>query len=187
MNSRCMMGSAVKGALISFEGGPNPLVIVFQFNPDALTRSVAAPLSSPAGTVPDRETINFTLSLDAIDLDAPIDPATQIFGVLPTLTALAELTKQSSSQAPPYVLFVWGPHRILVVRLLSLLIRETEFNAQLAPVRADVDVVLNVLETLAEGAPPAVRNAHQETQAARERFLAKLPREFPDYISRILK
>jgi hypothetical protein len=182
------MGSVVQGALIGFgAGGGNPVVILFQYNPETLTRSVPPPLSGPAAAIAARETISFTLSLDAIDLDAPIDPATQAFGVLPTLTALEALTEQSRSQTPPDVIFVWGPHRILVVQLVSLLIRETHFNAQLAPVRADVDVVLNVLETLAQGAPPAVRRAHQEDQTARERFLAKLPREFPDYINRILK
>jgi hypothetical protein len=182
------MGSAVKGALINFgAGGGTPVVILFQYNPQTLTRTVPPSASGSAANLPARETIGFTLSLDAIDLDAPIDPATQIFGVLPTLTALEELTEQSRSQSPPDVLFVWGPHRILVVRLVSLLIRETQFNPQLAPVQADVDVVLNVLDTLAQGAPPAIRQAHQENQAARERFLAKLPREFPDYINRILK
>lgn len=172
----------MKGALVSFGADGNPVVILFQYNPEALTRSVPPPSADPA-----RETISFTLSLDAIDLDAPIDPATQMFGVLPTLTALEELTEQSRGPSPPHVLFAWGPHRILVVRLVSLLIRETQFNAQLAPVRADVDVVLNVLATIAQGAPPAVRRAYQDNQTARERLLAKLPRDFPDYINRILK
>jgi len=178
----------VKGALIGFAaGGGNPVVILFQYNPEALTRSLPALSADPAVTGSAREIISFTLSLDAIDLDAPIDPANQVVGVLPTLTALEELTEQSRGQSPPYVLFVWGPHRVLVVRVVSLLIRETQFNTQLAPIRADVDVVLNVLADLAEGAPPAVRQAHQDNRAARERFLAKLPREFPDYINRILK
>ena len=181
------MGAVMKGALISFGAGGNRSVIVFQYNPEALTRSVPPASSDPAADGPARETISFTLSLDAIDLEAPIDPATQIFGVLPTLTALEELTEQSRGQSPPYVLFVWGPHRILVVRLVSLLIRETQFNTQLAPIRADVDVVLNVLESLGQGAPAAVRQAHQDNQAARERLLAKLPHQFPDYINRILK
>lgn len=182
------MGSVVKGALISFgSGGGNPVVILFQYNPEALTRSVPPQSADPAATGPGRESISLTLSLDAVDLDAPIDPASKIFGVLPTLTALEDLTEQSRGQSPPDVLFVWGPHRILVVRLVSLLIRETRFNTQLAPVRADVDVALNVLDTIAQGAPPAVRQAHQDNQTARERLLAKLPREFPDYINRIVK
>lgn len=177
----------MKSALVSFGADANPVVILFQYNPEALTRSVPPPSSDPAVSDPARETISFTLSMDAIDLDAPIDPATQIFGVLPTLTALEELTEQSRGQSPPYVLFVWGAHRILVVRLVSLLIHETQFNTQLAPVRADVEVVLKVLETLAQGAPPAVRRAYQDNQTTSERLMAKLPREFPDYINRILK
>jgi hypothetical protein len=182
------MSAAVKAALISFgTGGGNPVVILFQYNPQTLTRFVPPASSDLAAHGPARETISFTLPLDAIDLDGPIDPATQIFGVLPTLTALEELTEQSRTQSPPYVLFFWGPHRVLVVRLVSLLIRETQFNTQLAPVRADVDVVLNVLQTLAQDAPPAVRQAHQDNQATRERLLEMLPHEFPDYINRTLK
>lgn len=180
--------TVMKGALIGFgAGGGNPMVIVFQYNPEALTRSVPPPSTELAANGPARETISFTLSLDAIDLDAPIDPATQTFGVLPTLIALEELTDHARGQSPPHVLFFWGPHRILVVRIMSLVIRETHFNPELAPVRADVDVVLNVLESLAQDAPPAVRRAHQDNQAARAGLLAKLPREIPDYINRVLK
>lgn len=181
------MASRLKAALVSFPAGcGTPTVIVFQFNPETLTRSLPPPPTDLTVSTDVEQAISFTLALDAVDLDAPIDPTIQAFGVLPTLTALELLVQESRGAAPPHVLFVWGA-RILAVQPVSLLIRETEFNQQLAPVRAEVDLVLNVLDAQKQGAPAAVRHAWDENQAVRKRVLASLPRSLPDYISRILK
>lgn len=181
------MANKLKAALVSFpSGGGSPTVIVFQFNPETLTRSLPPPPSDLTAPTAVYQAISFTLSLDAVDLDAPIDPRTQAFGVLPTLTALEFLLEESRGQSPPHTFFVWGS-RIFAVEPASLLIRETEFSTQLAPVRAEVDVVLNVLDGPKQGAPEAVQQAWDENQKVRKRVLASLPSNLPDYITRILK
>jgi len=50
------------------------------------------------------------------------------------------------SRAPrPTVLFVWGRKRVWPVRITGMTINETVFNTELHPVRAEVDVALEVL------------------------------------------
>jgi hypothetical protein len=43
------------------------------------------------------------------------------------------------------VLFVWGRKRVLPVRVTAMSVNETRFNAELNPLRAEVDVSLEVL------------------------------------------
>src|ERR1700675_2090176 len=98
------------------------------------------PTAGPVGiSTPTQELISFTMALDAIDLGTEIDPVGQVFGILPTLTALEELIKESRAPAPPTIFLVWGPYRLLPVRFTDLVIRETTFNEALAPLRAEVD------------------------------------------------
>jgi hypothetical protein len=77
-------------------------------------------------------------------------------GVLPELAALEELmypadgprndSQQATAQRPPrpVVLLVWGLHRVFPVRVVSMTINETLHNAELAPIRAEVEVGLEV-------------------------------------------
>lgn len=172
------MGRHQQAALIGFGRviGP-PVVIVFQYNPEMLTRSF----------VPTQELITFTMALDAIDLGADIDPIGQTFGILPTLTALEKLMEESRGPTPPTIFFVWGPYRLLPVEFTELVIRETTFNDALAPMRADVDIALRVLENVGEGAPASALRVWQDHQAAMARVPATLPGSIPDYLNRMLK
>lgn len=45
----------------------------------------------------------------------------------------------------PTVLFIWGRKRVLPVRITSMSVNETRFNPALNPLRAEVDVALEVL------------------------------------------
>ena len=45
----------------------------------------------------------------------------------------------------PTVLFVWGKKRVLPVRIASLQINESVYNTHLNPVRAEIDIALEVL------------------------------------------
>jgi hypothetical protein len=45
----------------------------------------------------------------------------------------------------PLTLFVWGPHRVLPVRLENFSITEQAFDAALNPIRAEVELSLRVL------------------------------------------
>jgi len=51
------------------------------------------------------------------------------------------------------VLFVWGPGRVLPVRLTGLAVREQEFDILLNPIRAEVDLSLEVLKRLPSDHP----------------------------------
>ncbi len=107
----------LKGALVSFPShflGPVPNVIVFQYNPDQLSRTLAdrRPQQQAAEgrgsareeayvvTGPPVETINITVDLDAADqLSEPaFHPHTVQFGIHPALAALEMLLYPPEAQ-----------------------------------------------------------------------------------------
>ncbi|MCP3899469.1 MAG: hypothetical protein GY707_07140, partial [Desulfobacteraceae bacterium] len=118
-----------------------------------------------AGFVPDPEKINLTLRLDASEksLRAPNSDEVDITqGILPELAALESLMKKArtevsvegSRSAPtlartqeiPLVLFIWGEYRVMPITILSLNITEQKFDHILNPVRAEIQVSMQVLE-----------------------------------------
>lgn len=165
----------LKGAFIDLEAeilGALPNIIVFQFNPDRITRTPARlqppPRDDGSGSHDSRqtpgqpgETISFTLRVDATDQLAQRNPIAAASGILPALSALellmvprkpvdlASLAGQKPSQNPstklPTVLFFWGPLRILPVSVTNLSITETEYDPLLNPLRAEISVNLEVL------------------------------------------
>lgn len=170
--------AALKGAFISAGAGllgALPSVVVFQFNPDRVTRTptLAQPPATPSGTgtadarqQPGQpgETISFTLKVDASDQRAQSNPIAAASGILPALSALELLMVPRSAmtidlfalgggKGPhvhpptklPTVLFFWGPFRILPVSITSMSITETQYDTLLNPVRADVALSLSVL------------------------------------------
>ncbi len=162
----------MKGALIGLDPF-NPLasVIVFQYNPESMTRTLSARASTGEGDPsealrlkgPPEETIELTVEIDATDqLEQAEFPATT-FGVAPTLASLEMLLYPKSAlvianaalmaagiievippEAPMTVL-VWGPSRVLPVRLTRLSINEEAYDPNLNPIRARVDLGLKVL------------------------------------------
>jgi len=144
-------------------------VIVMQFNPETLQRSLAPMATQAEGqgdrtealrlTGPAVETWKFEAEVDATDqLDVPAPN-----GVHPQLALLELLvqppsTRLRSNQAlaaigtleiapveTPLTLFVWGRSRVLPVRLTELSIVEDAFDADLNPIRATVSLGLRVL------------------------------------------
>ncbi|MFM9595537.1 hypothetical protein ACKI1J_24770 [Streptomyces scabiei] len=148
-------------------------VVVFQYNPDAVTRSLR-PREAPSGqqTGPADahriwgapvETIAMTVDVDATDqLEAGVPVATTT-GIAGQLAALELLLYPSSALVitntallmagtieilppeGPLTLLVWGPGRVLPVRLESLTINEQAFDPALNPIRATVDLSVRVL------------------------------------------
>lgn len=144
-------------------------IIVLQFNPDTLERSLA-PNASGADGAGDRtealrlkgpatETWKFTAEIDATDqLELPA-----VNGIAPQLAALetllhppsAELrarellaafgTLEISPVEAPLTLFTWGRKRVVPVRLTELSITEQAFDVELNPMRASVGIGLRVL------------------------------------------
>jgi len=170
--------AALKGAFISTGAGllgALPSVVVFQFNPDRITRTPALvqPPTPPSGsgTADARqqpgqpnESISFMLRLDASDQLAQANPIAATSGILPALSALELLMVPRSSmtidlfqlgggKSPhvpppaslPTVLFFWGAFRILPVSITTMSITETEYDPLLNPIRAEVQISVQVL------------------------------------------
>jgi hypothetical protein len=169
---------ALKGAFINVKAGllgALPNVVVFQFNPDRVTRTPtrAQPPPPPDGSgsraaqqqpgMPP-ETVSFTLMVDATDQLASGSLTAAVSGILPMLSALellmvpqgsltVDLFRLSGKTPPhrhlpdllPTVLFFWGPFRILPIAVTSLTITETEYDTKLTPIRAEVSVNLQIL------------------------------------------
>jgi hypothetical protein len=156
------------GIVIDPDRGESQRVVVLQFNPETLERSLA-PQSSGAEQGdrtealrlkgPAIETWKFTAELDASDQpDIPSE-----FGIHPQLATLEMLVNPTSGQLKtnqalarlgtleitpvetPLTLFVWGAKRVMPVRLTELTITEEAFDADLNPYRATVGIGLRVL------------------------------------------
>lgn len=104
----------------------------------------------------------FTVQI-RVDLADRVEGATKLpkeLGIAPEIAALEELLQpvQSESEAPSdgteptkarpqrwTVLFIWGRKRVYPIRITSITINETMHNAELNPVRAEIDVSAEVL------------------------------------------
>jgi hypothetical protein len=162
----------IKGALIGFDlFNPLASVVVFQYNPDTMTRRLEARASGDDGergeatrlTGPPKETITLSVEIDAADQLEKSEALAARTGIHPTLAALEMMVYPKSALVitntilsligtveiipaeAPLILFVWGPMRVLPVRLGSLSITEEAFDPLLNPIRAKVDLTLNVL------------------------------------------
>ena len=164
----------LKGAIIGLDP-VNPLasIVVFQYNPDTLTRRLEA-RSSGGGesgdraeafrlTGPPKETITLSIEVDATDQLEQANPLAVTMGVYPTLSALEMLLYPKSAVViantilaqfgnielippeAPMTLFVWGPQRVLPVRVTSFSITEQSFDTMLNPITAKDDLSLLVL------------------------------------------
>jgi hypothetical protein len=157
-----------RGALIGIDiFNPLASIIVFQYNPDTMTRRLTARTTGGQDggdkkealrlSGPPQETITVNVEFDAADqpdVTPTVYPALSALemlfypksSVVIANTALALLgnTEIISPQAP-LTIFVWGPQRVLPVRLTELSITEQDFDALLNPIRAKVDLSLHVL------------------------------------------
>src|SRR2546430_9507167 len=163
----------VKGGivLVDPDSGAVQKIIVLQYNPDTLTRSL-----QPQGvkesadrsealrlTGPPIETIKLDAEIDATDqLETADAPATKV-GIHPLLASLEIIVYPSSAQlqannalaqsgtleiAPmeaALTLFIWSRNRILPVRLTDFSITEEAFDPNLNPIRAKVSLGMRVL------------------------------------------
>lgn len=161
-----------KGALVGIDP-LNPLasVVVFQYNPDTMTRRLEARAVGGEGdrgeayrlTGPPKETITLSIEIDATDQLDEGNPLAETMGLHPTLAALEMMLYPKSAAViandvlsaigtieilpveGPMILFVWGPARVLPVRLTSFSITEEAYDPLLNPTRAKVELSLTVL------------------------------------------
>lgn len=171
----------LKGALVAYESqilGKMPNIIVFQYNPEQLSRTLTLRNPpAPAGKTakakvetfevqgPPVEEISLTIVLDAADqLEDPLrNRVTVEKGIHPALSALELLlyppqtqifknktlssrgSAEIMAQDTPLVLFVWGPSRVVPVRLKSFSVTEESFDQRLNPIRAKVELGMKIL------------------------------------------
>ena len=163
----------MKGAIIGLDPvNPLPSVIIFQYNPDLLTRTITAQTSGSDNADrgealrlkgPPKETIKLDVEIDAADQLEQANPLATSMGLYPTLASLEMLLYPKSARTianealaatgiieiippeAPMTLFVWGLKRTLPVRLTEFTITEEAFDPNLNPIRAKVGLSLRVL------------------------------------------
>jgi hypothetical protein len=157
--------------IVDPQRGTPQQVVVLQFNPDSLERTLA-PQAAGADGAGDRtealrlkgpavENWKFTAEIDATD---QLDVAAPN-GIHPHLAVLEMLVNPSSARLrqnealaalgtleitpieSPLTLFTWGSKRVLPVRLTELSVTEEAFDIELNPIRAAVGIGLRVLTT----------------------------------------
>lgn len=164
----------IKGAIVGIDPF-NPLasIIVFQYNPDTMTRALTARAAGGGQTgarsealrlagAPN-ETISLAVEIDATDQLETGDTLGTSLGIYPQLSALEMLLYPKSAVviantvlalagtielvAPeaPLTLFIWGIKRIVPVRLSSFSIAEEAYDVSLNPIRAKVTLGMQVL------------------------------------------
>jgi len=139
-----------------------------------------------------KESFNVLIRFDAADRHGAGHEASKNLppelGVAPEIAALedllypaeAESSQSSDGSEPveakarrPMVLFVWGKKRVYPVRITGMTVEESLYNRDLYPLRAEVDVSLEVLGEADAKDNLAVQNALEFTHANR-RELSKL-------------
>jgi len=163
----------LKGAIVGIiPFNPLPSVILFQYNPDTLTRTLQAQTVGE-GSADRSEAMRLKgAPTETIKLDVEIDATDQLetaavtavgLGIYPQLSALEVLIYPESSLVitnallmslgtievipplAPFTLFIWGPQRVLPVRLTDFSITEEAHDVNLNPIRARVSLGLRVL------------------------------------------
>ena len=161
-----------RGALVGVDiFNPVASVIVFQYNPETVSRSVRPQGATGEGSKAESmrlkgapiETISMDLEIDATDqLDAG-DSTAENLGIYPQLSALEMLAYPKSALVitntvlmalgtlevlppiGPFTLLVWNYPRVVPVRVEELAITEELHDSRLNPIQARVKVSLQVL------------------------------------------
>jgi hypothetical protein len=162
----------LKGAIVGFDI-MNPLasVVIFQYNPHTLTRSLKPRGIEGEGassevtrlTGPPEETIQVEIEIDATDELETGDGIATTMGIYPKLSALEMIVYPKTATViantvlmnagtieviPPegaFTLFIWGVKRVMPVRLQEFTITEEAFDTQLNPIRAKISLGMRVL------------------------------------------
>lgn len=164
----------LRGGLVMLDPitGAMQRIIALQYNPDTLTRSFQVKgVSGESGDHiealrlkgPPVETIKLDAEIDATDHLELADGQTTQLGVHAQLAALETIIYPLSTQLlanraeakagsieilpmnGPLTLFVFGPNRIVPVRITEFSITEEAFDTSLNPIRAKVSLGLRVL------------------------------------------
>jgi hypothetical protein len=159
--------------IVDPERGTPQRVIVLQFNPDTLERSLQPQAAGGEGEGkgggdknealrlkgPAQESWKFTAEIDSTDQLEIASPD----GIHPQLAALEMLVHPTTAQIrensrlskkgaieispieKPLTLFTWGSKRVMPVRLTELSVNESAFDVNLNPMRASLSIGMKVL------------------------------------------
>src|SRR6185369_13433397 len=141
-------------------------IIVLQYNPDTLTRSLQVQAVAEGSDRsealrlkgPPVETFKVEAEIDATDQLEAAKGTVVEFGIHPQISVLEAIVYPKSSEAQsnfalsqqgtleimpveaPLTLFVWSSKRILPVRLTEFSVTEEAFDTKLNPIRAKVSL-----------------------------------------------
>ena len=153
----------VKGAIMALRSDstqvsfdPNTPSLIFQYNPETLTRTFSPPgdeEASPNGKKRDAnsisELISLTLEFDAVDqLEQPEKNRDVVEnGLHPALAVLESIMHsqfKTGNPPPPILIFLFGRNRTVPVWLDSLKVIEEVFDPDLNPIRVRIELVMRV-------------------------------------------
>lgn len=212
-----MAAFMLRGALVEYSGaflGPIPNIVVFQFNPEEISRSINIPgavTDSPTDrarqqesgqtSAPPVETFTLTAHFSAADdlgKGGAVSAIPRLFGIGPQLAALEKMVYPAgpltgllgaaldaiggalggggapapeqpvAREAVPRILFIWGPSRVLPVRIQTLSIAEKQYDALLNPVVAQVSLGLAVVSLPASSTDVIGKGALTYTQVVKD-------------------
>ena len=162
----------LKGAVVGVSVvDPLSSIVIFQYNPETLTRTIHVSAAGREGDKsealrlkgPPDESVKLEVEIDAADQLEQGDASAAQLGIYPALSRLELLLYPSSTLvianevltalgvievvAPeaPLTLLVWGPKRVLPVRMNTFTVTEEAFDPSLNPIRAKVSLDLLVL------------------------------------------
>lgn len=162
----------IKGTLVGVDiFNPLASVVVFQYNPNTMTRRLQARTAGEGGdsgealrlSGPPKETITLSIEIDAADQLESANPMATTMGIYPSLSALEMMLYPKTAAviantilslvgsveilpvSGPFILFAWGVNRVLPVRISSFSITEEAYDPLLNPILAKVDLSLDVL------------------------------------------
>ena len=187
--------TAVMASFIPFRFNPESLTRQLQVEQAQDSGSAATGAAAPEGGAGEqgadasagalKETFSILLRFDLAEREETKSSIPVDFGVLPEISALEELMHptESETEAPsdgtepvrargrrPLVLFVWGERRVVPVKITGMAIAETFFNGKLYPIRAEVEVGLEVLGEAEARDNTRVRSSIDFTSANRRKM-----------------
>jgi hypothetical protein len=164
----------LKGGIVLIDpnSGSVQRIVVMQYNPDTITRTLQAQGAGETGgdrseamrlKGPPVETFKLDAEIDATDHMESGDAQTAQLGIAPQLASLEMMVYPASSVLQSnnslaqsgtleiipmeslLPLFIWSKNRIVPVRLTDFSITEEAFDPNLNPIRAKVSIGLRVL------------------------------------------
>jgi hypothetical protein len=193
--------SILKGGLVLLDPVTSIVtrVIVLQYNPDSLSRTLQAQGAAVDASGGDRsevlrlkgppiETLKLEAEIDATDQLESNDQAVLRSGIFPQLAALETilypplstiLSNRALASAgvleiipmeAPLTLFVWSASRILPVRITDFSVTEEAFDTKLNPIRAKISLGMRVLSVNDLGFEHRGSSIYLAYQRAKELF-----------------